>query len=156
MLQSGLAGASPEPAIGAGRQRAAKRVQHRGSRLAGLALLLACAAILRSGETPALFWVLKPTHRCRVGVEGVEVFVQFPERAPIDLASFRVLLNGADVTEDLLQGSNGATGQLFGVLDGVNTLHIEARSTAEGELAGRLESRDLECVVRGPVDWNRG
>jgi hypothetical protein len=84
--------------------------------------------------------------------------VNFREGAPIDTQSFRVELNGADVTDELLLGSNGATGKLFGVLDGVNTLHIELRSAADGEddgASGWLESRDVECLVRAPQDLNR-
>lgn len=156
MLHSALAGASPEREPLAAQPLVQPSRQRRGTALAALALCVACTVAIRSAETPSLFWVLKPTTGCRVGNEGVEVVVHFREDASIDAASFRVFLNEADVTEQLLQGSNGATGQLFGVLDGVNTLHIELRSASDAELAGRLESRDLSCLVRGPQDLQRG
>lgn len=156
MLHSAVAGASPEPDPLAAHPLGPQRAQRRGSAVAALALCVACAAAFRSAETPSLFWVLKPTAHCRAGVEGVEVVVHFREDARIDASSFRVLLNRAEVTEQLMQGSNGATGQLFGVLDGVNTLHIEIRSAADADAPSRLESRDLSCLVRGPRDFLRG
>lgn len=130
--------------------------QRRGSALAAVVLCAAAGALFRTAATPPLFWVLKPTAACRVGAEGVEVVVHFSDDSPIEASSFRVLLNQADVTELLIQGSNGATGQLFGVLDGVNHLHIELRSASDGNPEGRLESRDLSCLVRRPQDLQRG
>jgi hypothetical protein len=130
------------------------------SRNFGLLLLSCCAsaALLRSSSAPTLFWVLEPTLGCRAGADGIEVVVNFGEEAPVDLASFRVQLNRADVTDQLVRASNGATGRLFGVLDGVNTLHIELRSAAESAdeaSEGWLEERDIECLVRVPQDLGR-
>ncbi len=156
MLHSIPAGATPAPERGA-EMRSSCRIRQPGGRaLAALLLAVACALVFRSADTPALFWVLKPTAQCRVGSEGVEVIVHFSEERPVELSSFRVLLNDADVTPELIQGSNGATGQLFGLLDGVNRLHFELRALAEPGLEGRLESRDRTCLVRGPLELLRG
>ena len=92
-----------------------------------------------------------------IGLEGVDVMVRFPRDRSVDLETFRVRLNGADVTEYFTTGRNGAAGQLFETLDGDNTLEIEVRGD-RGGLPGRQlgDSREIRFLVRRPIHLDRG
>ena len=115
------------------------------------------AGLLTTAATPTLLWVIQPNHGTVVGAEGVEVIVRFPDEARVVPESLRVLLNGADVTSRLIIGGNGASGQLFELLDGENVLRFEV-SGERGGLLGTIveQSREVHFMVRLPQNLNRG
>jgi hypothetical protein len=92
-----------------------------------------------------------------VGLGGVEVMVRVPDDGRAEPETLRVLLNGADVTERLTRGQNGAYGRLHGVLDGENVLRIEVEGPSFWH-DGRpyASGREVRFHVRRPLDWNRG
>lgn len=105
---------------------------------------------------PVLLDVQAPDRDPRVGFEGVEVFVRFdPERARA--ASFRALLNGADVTDELAVAKNGAHGSLHGLLHGDNELRLQIFGAAYWP-PGLLteETRIFHIQFRPPLDIDRG
>ena len=120
--------------------------------LAGVAVLA-----LTSPGGPDLARVLAPRPGDVVGIEGVEVMVRLPDDGRADPATLRVLLNGADVTEQLIRGQNGAYGRLHGVLDGENTLRVLVEG-ASWELDDRPyeKAREVRFLVRRPLDADRG
>ena len=91
-----------------------------------LLLALAVTAGLSVGllHGPRLLVIHSPDVESRVGLGGVELLVRFsPGHAQV--GTFRALLNGADVTEQLRVASNGAHGSLHGLLEGQNELRLE-------------------------------
>ena len=123
---------------------------------AAVAAFLCCAHIL-SASTPSLLWVQAPVEGDVIGVGGVEVMIRFPRERQIEADSFVALLNGADVTQELITGANGAVGRLFGLLEGENTLHFEVRGDRGGVPDRFLpDVRDVRFLVRLPQGVNRG
>jgi hypothetical protein len=122
----------------------------------GLATL-AVAALLGSSSTPSLIWVQKPSEGARIGVEGVEVLVRFPQQSRVATETFRLLVNGADVTAQLTTGANGASGLLAGLLEGENLLRFEVQGDRGGwpGLFG-TEAREVRVLVRLPQGLDRG
>lgn len=83
--------------------------------------------------------------------------VQLPMDGRVDPDGLRVLLNGADVTDDLLTGRNGAHGRLHGLLDGENVLRFEVTGPSYWMDDRRFENaREVRFMVRRPLDTNRG
>jgi hypothetical protein len=123
--------------------------------LAGLACAVLALAVSPGG--PHIVSVVTPRSGQVVGVEGVEVMLRLPEDGRAEPDSLRVLLNGADVTEDLTRARNGAYGRLHGVLDGENVLRIRVEGPSWW-LDGRpyAKEREVRFQVRSPQDWNRG
>ena len=92
-----------------------------------------------------------------VGTRGLEVVVRFPEIGRVAPETFRVLLNGADVTEAFTTGENGAYGRLFALLDGENVLRVEVFATPRWPPGLFFEyGREARVVHRRPLDVHRG
>jgi hypothetical protein len=118
----------------------------------GVALILATLP-----ARPPLLELESPQRGEVVGAEGLEVVVRFPVIERVAPETFRVLLNGADVTEDFTTGENGAYGRLFGLLDGENLLRVEVFATLCWPGGLFLEhGREAWVVHRRPLDVNRG
>ncbi|MCP3985949.1 MAG: hypothetical protein GY723_16325 [bacterium] len=120
----------------------------------GLAVVVGLGLFLLRG--PNLLDVRAPERGPRVGIEGVEILVRFdPERARA--ASFRALLNGADVTQELDLAQNGAHGSLHGLLHGDNELRLQI--FGEGYWPHGLlleETRTYHIQFRPRLDFDRG
>jgi hypothetical protein len=133
-----------------------------GRAFLGLASLVAAsalaAAVLVLGPIGSPSLILKsPLPGEVVGIEGVEVVVGFAAEARVEPATFRVLLNGADVTPGFVTGENGAWGRLHTLLDGENVLRVEVfarRGWASGLLVE--EHDEVRVVHRRPLDADRG
>jgi hypothetical protein len=65
----------------------------------------------------------EPAERFRTG--SVEVFVGFAQGDRVAWDTFRVVLNGRDVTGQLTLGRNGAHGKLLGLTEGSNQLELQ-------------------------------
>lgn len=125
-----------------------------------LAAFLALAAAVGLGAFlllgPVLLEVRTPENDQRVGLEGIEVFLRFDaERARS--ATFRAMLNGADVTDELDVARNGAHGSLHGLLHGDNELRLQV--FGEGYWPPGLlieETRSYHVRFRPPLDLDRG
>jgi hypothetical protein len=106
---------------------------------------------------PRLVSIVSPRPGEVVGLEGVLVVVRVRDDERAAPRNLRVLLNGADVTEELETGQNGAVGRLFGVLDGENLLRIEVEAASWWADGRRLEcAREVRFRARPPLDANRG
>jgi hypothetical protein len=119
---------------------------------AGLAALVVGPSLPPDG--PTLIEVLRPEPGARVGLEGIELLVRFPSWPLGELAAsetFRVLLNGADVTDSLTTGENGAYGHLSGLLEGDNVLRLEIFGRMPWRPDSLFEqSRELRIRMRPP------
>ena len=105
---------------------------------------------------PILLEVLSPTPGATVDLGGVELLVRFtPEGAASE--TFRVLLNGADVTDLLTTGENGAYGKLVGLLPGENVLRLEVFGRVPWAPASLFEqARELHIRMRPPLHIDQG
>lgn len=129
----------------------------RGSAWLAALAVLGLGALIASAATPSLIWVQKPTQGAVVGLEGVAVMVRFPNQGRVEAESFRLRLNGADVTASLTTGENGAFGHLYELLDGENVLRFEIRGDRGGYPPGVVrETREVHVLVRRPQDLDRG
>jgi hypothetical protein len=92
-----------------------------------------------------------------VGPEGLEVMVRFASGERVAPETFRVLLNGADVTESFTTGENGAVGRLHSLLDGENRLRAEVfgRSPLLPWLLVE-QGHEVRVTHRRPLDLDRG
>ncbi len=121
---------------------------------AGLAAGVGLGAFLLLG--PVLLDVQAPAGAATVGLEGVEVFLRFDAERTRH-ATFRALLNGADVTDELEVAPNGVHGSLHGLLHGDNELRFEVYG--EGYWPPDLlveETRSYSIRYRPPLDLDRG
>jgi hypothetical protein len=107
--------------------------------------------------SPELLEVVAPRQGAVVGLDGVEVMVRFPSESRVAAQTFRVLLNGADMTHEITTGGNGAYGRLHSLLDGENVLRFEVFGR-RWWLPGILveEAREVHFLVRLPQSLNRG
>jgi hypothetical protein len=114
-------------------------------------------ALLVSPGGPDVVSVLSPQPGQVVGLSGVPVVAQVPVDGRVRPGSLRVLLNGADVTSQVITAQNGAVGQLHGVLDGENVLRVEVEASSWW-LDGRPWSaaREVRFLARRPLDLDRG
>lgn len=141
--------------------RVGRRVTARAG-LGWLLVLLACAAlaaVLALGVPigSPLLRVEAPTPGAVVGPEGLEVMVRFTDEGRVAPETFRVLLNGADVTESFTTGENGSVGRLHSLLDGENRLRAEV--FGRSRLAPWLlveEGHEIRVTHRRPLDLDRG
>ena len=105
---------------------------------------------------PVLMEVVSPQPGATIGLEGIELLVQFPtETAAAE--TFRALLNGADVTDLLTTGENGCYGQLLGLLPGDNLLRLEVFGRvpwSDGQLFE--QSREVRVRMRPPPNLDQG
>lgn len=123
--------------------------------LTGVAL---CAVVtLVSPGGPGLVSIVSPAPGDVVGLAGVEVMARVPNDGRIKPMSIRVLLNGADVTQQVTTGNNGAVGRLYGLLDGENVLRVEVEA-ASWWFDGRpfAAAREVRFTRRRPLDLDRG
>jgi hypothetical protein len=132
----------------------------RGRRRAALIVTLAnCAlmALLVSPGGPELVSVLSPEPGEVIGVDGVVVVARVPADGRVRSGSLRVLLNGADVTPELITADNGAVGRLHGVLDGENVLRVEVEASSWWQ-DGRAfaTGREVRFLARRPLNLDRG
>ncbi len=108
-------------------------------------------------QGPVLLHVDAPVDGAVIGPDGLEVLVRFATRDRAAAETFRALLNGAEVTEDLTTAQNGAWGRLHGLLDGENVLRLEifGRSwTGSDRLVEHV--REVRVRMRRPLGLNRG
>lgn len=124
----------------------------------GVASLVVAPLVLPFAPRPALE-IVRPQPGERVGIDGAEVLLRFREASDTSVTppTFRVRLNGADVTDELTRGENGASGRVNGLLDGENVLEIEVFGRAlwpPGLLTP--ERREVHFLVRRPLDFDRG
>ena len=141
-------GGSPEPR----RRGAGRRVLART-----LLLVPGVLVLLVSPGGPRLVSIVSPRPGEVVGLEGVFVMVRVPDDERVAPETLRVLLNGADVTGELMTGQNGAVGRLHGLLDGENVLRIEVDAASWWADGRRFASgREVRFLVRPPLDTNRG
>jgi hypothetical protein len=107
---------------------------------------------------PTLIEVVSPAPGEVVGIEGLQVWVRFPSGGRIAPETFRVLLNGADVTEAIATGENGAYGELHGLLEGENVLRLEVFGRAPGCARSLLfeQTRVVHVRMRPPLSLHRG
>jgi hypothetical protein len=92
----------------------------------------------------------------RVGTAGVFVAVTFPG-GYIEPSSFRVRLNGADVTPLVTVAANGASGRLHGLLEGENLLELSAFARAPWRRDVLLQfERRVRVLYRPRLDADRG
>lgn len=72
-----------------------------------------------------LFEVLRPTPGQQMPFGGVEIQVGFPVGDRVAVDTFRCMINDRDVTHLLTLGRNGATGAIFGLVEGENRIEIQ-------------------------------
>lgn len=146
------------PASPGGPPSPASSVRRRSLALALLTLAnCALMALLVSPGGPEVVSVLSPRPGQVVGVDGVQLVAQVPVDGRVEPGSLRVLLNGADVTSQVITAQNGVAGQLHALLDGENVLRVEVRASSWW-LDGRPWSaaREVRFIARRPLDLDRG
>jgi hypothetical protein len=92
-----------------------------------------------------------------IGPEGLEVMVRFTGEGRVAPETFRILLNGADVTEGFITGENGSVGRLHGLLDGDN--RVRAEVFGKSRLAPWIlveQGHEVRVTHRRPLDLDRG
>jgi len=92
-----------------------------------------------------------------VGLGGVRLIARVPADGRVRPGSLRVLLNGADVTGELITARNGVVGELHGLLDGANVLRVEVEG-ASWWSDGRAfpAGGEVRFLARRPLDLDRG
>lgn len=105
---------------------------------------------------PALLRVVEPQPGAQVGLAGIALLVQFPPEVALS-ETFRALLNGADVTDQLTTGENGSLGRLVGLLPGENRLRLEIFGRVPWAPDRLFEqSRELRIRMRPPIELDQG
>jgi hypothetical protein len=117
---------------------------------AAATLAVAWLAIGRSGIE-----VESPRADQRVGIQGLDLLARFAEGGALEPATVRVLLNGADVTDQCSSGRNGVAGRLHGLLDGENRVRVEAFVRWPGGLLVQ-RGREVRVWYRSPQGFDRG
>jgi hypothetical protein len=103
-----------------------------------------------------LLEVVSPQSGDAIGLDGIELLVQFPGAGAAS-ETFRALLNGADVTDLLTTGENGCYGQLFGLLPGDNLLRLEVFGRVPWSDDQLFEqSREVRVRMRPPQNLDQG
>lgn len=85
---------------------------------------------------------------------SVAVLVRFPGQERVAHETFRCLLNGRDVTEQLTVTRLGAGGSVFPLLEGENDLRVEVFGRGWWSSAFYEDVRELRFLVRGPVGFD--
>jgi hypothetical protein len=137
---------------------AARSRTHRLGRTLLVAIALIAVALWPSlpPNGPVLMEVVSPAPGATIGLEGIELLVQFPGDAAA-AETFRALLNGADVTDLLTTGENGCYGQLLGLLPGDNLLRLEIFGRAPWSDRQLFEqSREVRVRMRPPQNLDQG
>ena len=155
-MRIGTKPSEPREASFAARERPAM-LRRLGRALIGAAALFAVAlwpSLPPNG--PVLLEVLSPLPGAAIGLDGVEVLVQFPQAVAAS-ETFRALLNGADVTELLTTGENGCYGKLLGLLPGDNVLRLEVFGRVPWSSDQLFEqSREVRVRMRPPQNLDQG
>jgi hypothetical protein len=73
---------------------------------------------------PPLMRIQTPSEALEVPVGAVDVLIEFPDRDRVAVETFECLLNGLDVTYSLTIGKNGAVGEIVGLREGENHIHL--------------------------------
>jgi hypothetical protein len=127
----------------------------------GLVVVLTSAGLLPLALLGRIGWPLLRLEAPRagevVGPSGLDVMVRFTDTARVAPETFRVLLNGADVTESFTTGENGSVGRLHTLLDGEN--RVRAEVFGRSRLVPWLlveEADEISIVHRRPLDLDRG
>jgi hypothetical protein len=89
---------------------------------------------------------------------SVELFVGFAPGGRVAWDTFRVLLNGQDVTDRLTLGRNGAHGKLLGLTEGNNQLRLQmfGRSWWGGQYVEDEQVLSLQVAGHPGLDRARG
>jgi hypothetical protein len=129
--------------------------------LAGLGLAAIALGPSLPPAGPVLMEVVAPAPGAQIGVDGVELLVRFPSDDPLGESplaeTFRALLNGADVTDSLTTGQNGAYGQVSGLLEGENVLRLEIFGRTPWRPGSLFEqAREVRIRMRPPPNLDRG
>ena len=92
-----------------------------------------------------------------IGHGGLPLLVRFAPDGRVSSATFRVSLNGADVTERLFIAQNGAEGTLVGFLEGENVIELSIYGESWFPRGVWVpETRTFMVRFRPRADWNRG
>lgn len=136
------------------RGRIASSIARRTLAAAGLLAIALAPSLPPRG--PLLFDVVTPQAGAVIGLGGVDLLVQFRTEVALP-ETFRALLNGADVTDQLTTGENGADGRLFDLLPGENRLRLEIFGRVPWSPDRFFEqSRELHIELRPPLELDRG
>ena len=133
------------------RERRAKRAG-RGI-VAGTIAGLVVLGVVGWLRAPRLLEVELPD-QTEVGVAGIPILIRFDPQGHTAPSTFRALLNGADVTDQLEVAANGVHGRLHGLLDGDNRLEVAA--FGRGWLGWWESRRVMALRYRRPLDADRG
>jgi hypothetical protein len=87
---------------------------------------------------------------------GLEVVVRFPSEERIAIDTFRCLLNGADVTDLLTVGRNGAAGQVYPLLEGPNELDCQVYGRGWWTNRYFQDGARVSVRARGPLSFDAG
>lgn len=118
---------------------------------------LVAAGALASPAGPRPFTIVSPDAGAEVGLDGVEIILRFDPQDPGVGATFRALLNGADVTAAFTTASNGAYARLHDLLDGENVLRVETFGRCWWPRRVFAEhAQELHFHLRRPLDLDRG
>lgn len=136
--------------------RPSSRALRRVGLATAAALALVAAAAAAAMRVPGLLEVEMPGGDEVVGLGGFELLVRFDEEGRAEPSTFRALLNGADVTDQLETAPNGAHGRLPGLLEGPNRLRLEIFGRARWPWPIWVEeSRELRVLYRPPPHLDR-
>ena len=130
---------------------------------AGLAAPLILRGTLAAHELRAAFFLGPPLLDVQAPepggwrqVGGVRVLVRFPNQDRVAPETFRCLLNGRDVTDQLTVGANGVAGSVAPLLEGENTLELDV--FGRGWWGGRYyqDKARIRLDARVPMGLDQG
>jgi len=125
--------------------------------LAATLLLLVFPAVLLGFFGKDLLVLESPGPGEVIGLTGVPVLVNLPIDGRVEPSTLRILLNGADVTNQLETARNGAAGRLSGLLEGENVLRVEVFVRLPWLPVAWIESaREVRILFRPPANLDRG
>ena len=104
---------------------------------------------------PPLLRVREPQPEGYRLLGGADVLIEFSSQQRVAPETFRCLLNGRDVTDQLTVGRNGVAGSVAPLLEGPNTLRLEV--FARSWWGGRYfqDSYELVLDARAPLSLDR-
>lgn len=86
---------------------------------------------------------------------ALEVLVRFPNEGRVVPETFRCLLNGRDVTEQLTVGRNGVGGSVYPLHEGRNRLRVEVFGRSWWSSRFYQDGADRSFDVRAPLGLDR-
>jgi len=86
---------------------------------------------------------------------GADVLIEFPSQDRVAPETFRCLLNGRDVTDQLTVGRNGVAGSVAPLLEGSNSLRLEVFGRSWWGGRYYQDSYDLILDARAPLSMDR-